>query len=90
MSASKRRLTEQMIERLRPPPAGRLEIRDDLCPGLVLRVSAHGSRSLSVIYKVPGEGGVSPQGRPLAGSQHRITLGRWPVVGLAEARDQGT
>lgn len=63
----KRRLTEQTVERMGSPAKGRLELGDELCPGLVLRVSEHGARSFSVIYRVPGEGGTSPTGRALAG-----------------------
>jgi len=77
-----------MIERLRSPLAGRIEISDDICPGLCLRVTPHGSKSFSVAYKVPGEGGVSSSGRLLVGKQHRITLGAWPILGLKEAREQ--
>lgn len=84
----KKLFTPQMIERLRPPSAGRLEIADSNCPGLVLRVTDQGTKTLAVIFKVPGEGGVSTKGRLMAGRQHRITLGRWPGVGLKEARDK--
>ena len=87
-TTNKKRLTNQMLEKMTPPRPGRLEIGDDLCPGLILRVSDQGSKSLSVIYRVLGEGGESGSGRPLAGKQHRVTLGRWPVVGLSEAREK--
>ena len=43
---------------------------------------------MSVAFKVRGEGGYSETGRPLVGVQHRITLGRYPQVGLAAARDK--
>jgi len=33
----KKRLTNQVLERMSPPRAGRLEMGDELCPGLVLR-----------------------------------------------------
>ena len=87
MATGKRRLTEQMIERLRPPRRGRLEIGDTILPGLGLRVTPRGVRSFSVIYKVPGEGGVGPTGRLLVGRQHRITLGAWPALRLKKARE---
>lgn len=88
-NSAKRRLTEQTVERIVAPAQGRrLEIGDELCPGLVLRVSEHGARSFSVIYRVPGEGGATPTGRALAGKQHRVTLGRWPAINLIEARDR--
>lgn len=83
-----RRFTEQMVERLRQPIDGRVELGDEVCPGLLLRVTQRGVRSFSVIYKVVGEGGVSKTGRLLKGKQHRITLGQWPAVGLVEARQR--
>ena len=87
-TALTRRFTEQMVERLRPPATGRIEFGDEVCPGLLLRVTERGVRSFSVIYKVVGEGGVSKTGRLLKGKQHRITLGQWPAIKLTEAREQ--
>jgi len=83
----------QWIERLKydrasAPPSGRIEIEDAGCPGLLLRVTPRGVKSFSVIYKVPGEGGVSAGGRLLVGKQHRVTLGVTPPLGLKEAREQ--
>jgi hypothetical protein len=88
-----KRFTEQGIERLNfdpavAPPSGRMEIEDEICPGLVLRVTQRGVKSFSVIYKVPGEGGSNLNGRLLVGKQHRITLGATPPLGLKEARVQ--
>ncbi len=76
-----------MIERLRAPAGGRLEFLDDVAPGLVLRVTERGTRTFSVIYKIAGGGGFGANGLPRSGRQHRITLGRWPTLGLADARD---
>ena len=72
ISRRKKRFTEQGVERLNydpkvAPANGRLEIADELCPGLILRVTPKGAKSFSVIYKVVGEGGVTPAGRLLAG-----------------------
>ena len=53
-TALTRRFTEQMVERLRPPEAGRVELGDEICPGLLLRVTERGVRSFSVIYKGRG------------------------------------
>jgi hypothetical protein len=60
-SRRKKRLTERGVDRLNydpkfAAPNGRLEIADELCPGLILRVTPKGAKSFSVIYKVPGEG----------------------------------
>jgi len=88
-----KRFTDQSIERLnydrrKAPPSGGMEIRDDVVRGLLLRVTPRDVKSFSVIYKVPGEGGVSRSGRLLTGKQHRITLGTTPPLGLKEAREQ--
>jgi hypothetical protein len=61
--SSKKRFREQKLQKLRSPaPGSRLEIADELAPGLVLRVTERGVRTFAVIYRVPGEGGVSPKG----------------------------
>lgn len=87
-AANKRRFTDQMLERMRPPMGARVELGDEVVPGLVLRVTPGGVKSFSIIYKVPGEGGVSATGRLLAGRQHRITIGQYPLLGLAQARER--
>ena len=89
----RRRFTEQGVERLRydpaaAPPNGRMEIEDEVCRGLILRITPNEAKSFSVIYKVPGEGGVSPHGRLLVSKQHRVTLGRTPPLRLTKARAQ--
>ena len=61
---------------------------DSNCPGLVLRVTETGSRSFSVLYRVAGKTGRTGTGRTRYGKQQRLTLGRWPDVGLKEARDR--
>jgi hypothetical protein len=50
---------------------------------------AHGGvKSWSVLYKVRGEGGISEKtGRPLKGTQRRITLGQHPIMGVKAARE---
>jgi integrase len=70
------------------PPNGRMEIEDEACRGLILRITPTEAKSFSVIYKVPGEGGVSPRGRLLVSKQHRVTLGRTPPLRLTKAREQ--
>jgi hypothetical protein len=42
---TKRRFTDQMLDRLNPPKAGRLELADDVFPGLVLRVTPSGAKT---------------------------------------------
>src|SRR4030081_1040710 len=92
-TGKQKRFTEQGVEWLNfdpavAPPSGRMEIEDEVCPGLVLRVTPLGVKSFSVIYKVPGEGGVSGAGRLLTGKQHRITLGATPPLDLRTARER--
>jgi len=89
----RKRLTDQGVERLKydpkiAPENGRLEMTDELCPGLILRVTPKGAKSFSVIYKIQGEGGVTPAGRLLTGKQHRITLGSTPPLDLRTARER--
>jgi integrase len=87
-SVLSRRLTEEMIDRLRPPQSGRVEYRDDACRGMRLRVSDTGRKTFSVLFRVQGAGGVSPNDRPLAGKSRRMTLGVWPAMKLSEAREK--
>lgn len=84
----KKYITEAALERLRPPAEGRMELGDTVVPGLMLRITAGGVLSWSVLYKVRGEGGLSSKtGRPLRGTQRRITLGTYPVLGVKKARE---
>jgi Arm DNA-binding domain len=92
-SLNRKRLTQQGVDRLRydkaaAPPSGRIEIEDEACPGLLLRITPRNVKTFSVIYRVVGEGGTSLSGRLLTGKQHRITLGSTPPLGLTEARRQ--
>jgi hypothetical protein len=92
-SLNRKRLTQQGVDRLRydraaAPPSGRIEIEDEACPGLLLRITPRNVKAFSVIYRVIGEGGTSPKGRLLTGKQHRITLGATPPLGLTDARRQ--
>jgi integrase len=83
-----RRLTEEMVERLRPPKEGRIEYRDEACRGLRLRVSDKGRKSFSVLFRVQGAGGFGPGERLLAGRSRRMTLGVWPSLKLSDAREK--
>ena len=84
---AKKMFTEAGLERLRAPECGRIEFGDSVDPGLMLRVSDSGVKSWSVLYKIKGEGGASPNtGRPLKGTQRRISLGVFPILGVKQAR----
>lgn len=88
MTWNKKTLSDTELKRVKPPKTGRLEIGDTIVPGLVIRVTPKGKRSFSVIYKVPGEGGLSKHGRLLTGRQHRITIGQYPMISLKRAREE--
>jgi integrase len=73
----KLRLTELVVQRLKPPASGRLEAYDALVPSFGLRISASGVRSYFCVGRVRG----SKQLR-------RFTLGRVGTVTLGEAREK--
>lgn len=68
--------TTERLHRLPAAPAGqRAEYRDSATPGLVLRVTDTGRKTLAVFRWVPATR------RP-----ERITIGAWPEVGIDAAR----
>lgn len=69
-------MTDPGIKKLRKAPRGkRIEKFDAIAPGLSLRITDKGAKSWSVYYR-------------LAGKHQRLTIGSWPMVGVAEAREQ--
>lgn len=68
-----RALTAKSIENLRPDPTRRLEIPDPGLVGLYVVVQPSGAKSWALRYRH-------------AGKPKKLTLGRWPLMGLAEAR----
>lgn len=71
----RRKLTAISVEKLRPPSTGRVEHFDTVLPGFAVRISASGVKSWVVFYRHQGH-------------QTRMTLGRYPVLSLAEAREE--
>lgn len=69
-------LTDTYIRGLSLPAEGRLDIQDERAPGLVLRVSASGTKSWSLRYR-----------DKVSGKVERLTIGRYPGVPLAKARE---
>jgi integrase len=71
------RLTKDAIERAKAPEAGRKErfIRDDVVRGLGVRITASGTKSLIFEARI--------KGRP-----RRLTLGQWPDLNVALARER--
>lgn len=72
----RKQLTEAMIEKLAPPPTGRVEIFDTVVPALALRVSKSGVKSFVVRARIRG------QSAPI-----RLTVGDARGMKLAAARE---
>jgi integrase len=66
-------LTDRTVRGLKPPSTGRLDVWDADHPGFGLRISAAGRRTWILMYRM---------GKTL----RRLTLGRYPTLGLADAR----
>ena len=69
-----RALTAAAVARIKPPTQGQADYFDKGYPGLALRVSYGGSKSWVHFYRQYGK-------------LRRLTLGRWPSMDLAGARD---
>ncbi len=69
------RLTAKLIEQAKPPEKGRLEYWDTSVTGLGLRITERGFKSWVIMYRIGGR-------------LRRMTLGPYPRLSLAEARDQ--
>ena len=70
-------LTDRTVRALKPPSTGRLDVWDEDNPGFGLRISAEGRRTWILMYRM---------GKKL----RRLTLGRFPTLGLAAAREKAT
>src|SRR5829696_9318622 len=68
-------LTAQSVLRIKPDPSKRLEIADAALPGFYLIVQPSGVKSWTVRYRH-------------ADKSRKLTLGRYPVFGLSEARER--
>ncbi len=71
----KRKLTTKFIENLKHNPSKRLEYRDELMPGLVLRVSKSGTKTFCLFKRISGKA-------------QRVTIGRFGALTLSEARER--
>lgn len=82
------RLTATMLNALaKRPPEARTDVHDEQVPGLMLRVTPKGTMTWSYQYRLAGAGGISARGHALKGKgRHRLTLGRYPEISIAEAR----
>jgi len=68
-----RSLTVASVVRLKPPPSGQVDHFDKGYPGLALRVSYGGAKAWIFLFRFHGK-------------LRRVSLGRYPGMGLAEAR----
>ena len=68
-------LTDLQVRKLRPKPDERYEVWDARLPGFGIRISPSGTKSFILVYR--------HKSRP-----RRMTLGRYHVVSLADARDR--
>jgi integrase len=57
----RKKLTDLYVKTRKPPPAGRLVVVDTEVRGLALRITAYGTRSWLIRYRVKGEGKPAPQ-----------------------------
>ncbi len=71
---SSRSLKASTVDRLKPPTAGQVEVFDKGFPGLALRLSYGGGKSFVFFYRIGGR-------------QRRMTLGTYPAISLADARE---
>lgn len=78
-----RALTDALLRGTKPPAKGRLEFADTRCIGLTYRLTAGGVASFSFRFRnpEPGEGGK-------VGEPARCTIGGYPSVSLAQARER--
>jgi len=72
-----RGFTTKGVEAIKPDPAKRLEKPDLAFSGLYLVVQPSGAKSWALRYR-------------FAGKPAKLTLGRWPVMGVADARAAAT
>jgi len=73
-------LTEPGIAKMARAPKGkRVEKYDSGADGLCLRITDRGSKTWCISYHFPDEDGEL--------RHHRFTIGPWPAIGVAEARD---
>ncbi len=90
---AKHHLTDRFIEnitprgtpRFRPDAWGRIEIGDVRVEGLVLRISQHGLKTWSFLYRPTIQ---KANGRYSAGPQRRLTMGPYPQISLKAARER--
>jgi len=66
-------LSDRTIAALKAPSGGQAEYRDDTLAGFSVRVSKGGTKTFTIVYGSP---------------RKRVTLGRYPIITLAQAREK--
>ena len=72
-----RGFTTKGVEAIKPDPVKRIELPDPALSGLYLVVQAGGAKSWALRYRY-------------AGKPAKLTLGRWPLMGVGDARTAAT
>lgn len=70
------KLTARFVEAVRADEGERLEFSDDDFRGLALRVTGRGTKTWALRYRLP------------SGERRKLTLGTFPPLSLADARDR--
>lgn len=70
-----KRLNDLVLQRLTPPAIGRIELFDTVLPSFGVRIGASGKKSWVLITRVHGK-------------LKRVTFGKYPALGVADARDK--
>ncbi len=70
-------LTTRAVDALKPDPSKRIEVPDPALSGLYLVVQTSGAKSWALRYR-------------FGGKPAKLTLGRWPIMGVADARAAAT
>lgn len=81
---SRRKFSNAFLQRLKPPASGRVEYFDITFPAFGLRLTETGVASWFLFYRSPTDVNAKT-GQPI---QRRLTLGRYPLLGLADARTE--
>ena len=66
-------LADRTIAALKPPEKGQRDYADDALPGFSVRVSQGGTKTFTLVYGSP---------------RKRVTIGRYPIITLAQAREK--
>lgn len=75
VAMAKAKLTARLVDSIKPPESGQADYWDTALPGFGLRASYGGRLAWVVMYRFHGR-------------KRRLTLGTYPALSLADARDR--